>query len=498
MIRKSEMASYSFSIFFLAMSLVPLLLLCLYDHPSTLDDFLVFTQIKNGHNFFADFRLGNRYTTVFWPMLIHFAPKVTIESIAKALAVYRVYAFFFIVFFSFSVYYLVNKINKHILNLSNSSFSLLFSVTMFYLINSAHYLSFFFYDIILTSGYTLGLSLLLVLIALLVGYYKEGKHKALMLTVSIIMSGTIEFYCVILILACFTFLIWKYYKVRKIDFYMVLLLGLNVVIMFSYLYAPWVSAKISTYAPGVADPHSLARFIGWIKGTLAYYGNSIGNAVHYNTLPVIVLIASLAYFGANRRLKMPLLLVVALLSIPALISFSLFYSGVENINDKYSAVMIMNVFVGMAFISLLIYIIAKCEMAYRRFVEKYQVSEPINTISVSISKEMGTVGKRLAILTMIVYAGCITIALPGLSTRTAWKDLLKGTAARYDRDVSAVYSQLLDSSDETAMLTEIRDQPATLIVDDLWTNRKFTDYPMDIDSQIGPFFGKSNIVILPR
>lgn len=93
------------SIFLLTITLLPLFLLCLYNHPSTFDDFVSFNSIKDGYDFTSIWRIGNRYSTPPVSLFWSFSMQPTMQEIQHMLIVYRLYSVFFILFFSFSVFF---------------------------------------------------------------------------------------------------------------------------------------------------------------------------------------------------------------------------------------------------------------------------------------------------------------------------------------------------------------------------------------------------------
>ena len=93
------------SIFLLVITLLPLLILCLYNHPSTFDDFVSFNSTKIDYNFTSIWRIGARYSTPPTSLPWHFSIQPTMEEIQHMLIFYRLYSVFFILFFSFSVFF---------------------------------------------------------------------------------------------------------------------------------------------------------------------------------------------------------------------------------------------------------------------------------------------------------------------------------------------------------------------------------------------------------
>jgi len=491
------------SIVVIIITLLPLLILCIYNHPTTLDDFLTFSARKNGLSYYEVLKIGLRYAIFPGMFLINFSKEPTIFEIQHMLIFYRLYSVFFILFFSFSVFFALKQCNTYFLKIKRAAFFLFYSVVLFFLINSIGHFAYFFYDIILTAGYTYGICLILLFLGFFIKHHFAQKKKgyaAVLFLLAFIINGTMEYYPVLLGFILFVYFISLWIKKREKSFFIIVLFLLCFFTALSYVYSPSVGGKVAAYSPGVSKPYTIQRFSVWFSDTFFYFVRNFLSYFSFKRLPFIIILSLIVAINLNKQkhtiyafyLVLPYFIVTVM-------SFSLFVAGVIYVSGKTSSIIIFNLILAINMLFIFTYIFQKIFILFSRFINKHNLTESVKKITDASIHELSTYRTKLYVIVptvIMLYIGFIGVYKQGLPTRQAWKDILKGTAVRYNIEVLNIYDKLLQSPKKDITLTALENVPETLVADNFWSIEKYKMFPQDINNCIAPFFNKKTIRII--
>lgn len=498
------------SVFLLAITLLPLLLLCLYNHPTTLDDFISFHSTKVGYDFTSIWRIGQRYATPPVSLGWYFSIRPTMPEIQHMLIVYRLYAVFFILGFSISVFFTLKQCNRYFLKMKRSAFFLFYSAVLFFFINSIGHFAYFFYDIILTAGYTYGIGLILLFLGFLITYHfaqKKNVYAMILFFLTFIINGTIEYYAVLQGFILLVYFVSLWIKSKQKNVFVIALFFLSFLTAITYMFSSSVQAKLNGNLPCVKNPYELRNLVLWSRNTFLFFVHNFFHYFSFKTLSILIPISFVSAVSLNKnnyKIQWPYLFLAYF--IITVMSFSLFISGILDIRIKLSSVVIFNVILAVNMIFICTYFLQrycflKCSAVFYTFIHKYDLNESVKKIVEACKQEMYPYRNVFLIIVSMVaalYIGFIAIYDRGLPIRQAWKDVLKGTAARYNVEVLNIYDKLLQSSDKDITLTALKNVPETIIADNFWSIEKYKMFPQDIDMCIAPFFNKKSIRIISQ
>lgn len=491
------------SIFLLVITLLPLLILCLYNHPSTFDDFVSFNSTKIDYNFTSIWRIGARYSTPPTSLPWHFSIQPTMEEIQHMLIFYRLYSVFFILFFSFSVFFVLKQCNIYFLKIKRAAFFLFYSAVLFFLINSIGHFAYFFYDIILTAGYTYGICLILLFLGFLIKYHFTQKKKgyaAVLFLLAFIINGTMEYYPVLLGFILFVYFISLWVKKSEKHFFIIVLFLLCFFTALTYVFSSSVGGKVAAYSPGVSKPYTIQRFSVWFSDTCFYFVRNFLSYFSFKRLPFIVILSLItAIVLKKRKYNVYGFYLILPYFIVTVMSFSLFFAGVVYVSEKTSSIVIFNLILTINMLFTFTYIFQKIFFIFLRFTKKYNLTESVKKITDASIHELSMYRTQFYIIistVIILYIGLVGVYKPGLPTRQAWKDVLKGTAVRYNVEVLNIYNKLSQSPEKDITLTGIENIPETLVVVTFWSFERYKILPQDPDIYLAPFFNKDTIDII--
>ena len=489
----------------IAITLLPLFMLCLYNHPTTLDDFISFNSTKIDYDFTSIWRIGSRYSTPPTSLLWHFSIHPTIQEIQHMLIIYRLYSVFFILFFSFSVFFVLKQCNTYFLKIKRAAFFLFYSGVLFFLTNSIGHFAYFFYDIILTAGYTYGICLILLFLGFLIKYHFTQKKKgyaAVLFLLAFIINGTMEYYPVLLGFILFVYFISLWVKKSEKHFFIIILFLLCFFTALTYVFSSSVGAKLAGYSPGISKPYTIQRFSVWFSDTCFYFVRNFFDCFSFKRLPLIILLSFITAIRLNkRRFKIYGRYLGLSYFIVLVMSFSLFFAGVVYVSGKVSSIVIFNLILAINILFICTCIFQKITVLYSNLIKKYNLAENIKKIQHACIHEFNIYRKRFYIITPVIivfYITFIGVYKPGLPTRQAWKDLLKGTAYSYNAEVLNIYEKVLYFPEKEVTVAAIENIPGTLVVDNFWSVDKYKMFPQDINACIAPFFNKKTIRIISQ
>jgi len=501
------------SVLLLAVTLVPLFILCLYDHPSTFDDFLVFNTCKTNYDFFSSvFRIGQRYATFpVWLAWNIFSSQPTVAEMQRMLVSYRLYAAFFILFFSGSFLFALKQCNTYFFRLAFGSFLFFYTALLFFVINGIKYFSYFFYDTILTAGYTFGICFILLFLGFLIKYHfaqKKNVYAIILFILTFIINGTIEYYAVLQGFILFVYFVSLWIKRKQKNVFVIALFFLSFLTAITYMFSSSVQAKLNGNLPGVKNPYELRNLALWGRNTFLFFLYNFFDYFSFKTLSILIPISFVSAVSLNKnnyKIQGPYLFLAYF--IITVMSFSLFISGILDIRKKLSSVVIFNVIlaVNMIFICtyfLQIHCFPKCSVVFFNFIHKYDLNESVKKIIEAFKREMHPYLNMLFIIVSIItalYIAFIAVYDHGLPIRQTWKEIVKGSAAEYDRQISDIYKTLIESSERNITIKAPDRISFSVMVDPIWSPMDYSSLPQSVHSCIAPFFNKDAIdIIMPN
>jgi len=469
----------------------------MYNHPSVLDDYQLLTEIRDGFDFIAErFKLGYRYFSAVYPVFFYsFSENPTLQEMQHMLFRYKLFSLFIILFFISTVFYVLKQLNSYVFKLSKQYFVLLYALILFILVNSVQMLSTFFYSMISSAGYTLGMCFLFVFIGVLFKYHFSHKKKVfysivLMLSAFII-NGCVEFYPILLGLILFIYLCYSFYTTKKIDFFIAFLLLFCFFIALTFISPPWLKMKRNVYAKNVINVHTVQRYSIWLKDMASYFLNNLLSYFNFKLLPIMVGISCLILTKIKRKIYIEGALVIYIISI--IISYTLFYTGIAQPTKHVAFCPVLNILLAINAIFIFTSFLQFFQIQFLRSQYKNKIENKILE-NIIISRRR----KVHFFIFMIFYLlniGIFGIFTSGLPVRTAWKDILKESAQEYDTKLKKRYAEMTDYSIKSIKIEEIT-TPPSFFIDAIWSYQKFCDFPNDVNLRIGTFFNKE-ITVLP-
>lgn len=487
------------SIFLLAITLLPLFVLCLYNHPQSLDNYRTYYFYEqNGFNYNILQKLipGTRFIGyISCTPFLQIPATLTVTNINSLLTVYRVYSLLIITMFCASFFFFTRQINRFYLKLATVDFIFLYSLLLFIIINSLNRIDLFFYEMVTSAGYTVGLILFFVYAGVLIRYYHKKKilYAVLSSIFVFLLCGTIEYFTIPAGYTAFLFLVMYFVKEKRLSIPILFHLVYCITVFYLFARNPDNASKIAGYSGGIANPYSLNRFMRWLKNINYELLNAFSYLMQQKILPILIFITILL----KKKLCILNLYTVLFIAVNylvcAVMAFAIFVSGISNFNWAPSTIqipyslMIINTFV------LLLYLISTISEKYRiTFIgdgkNLFHVFTYLNAISVSA---------------ILLYFLSISIIQQGLPVRQAWKDILKGTAQNYDTQVQQLYTEIKESHDDIVTVKEITDIPLTLITSNvtsnLWSVSGTYSYQKEYyTNALAPFFFKKDIIIIGK
>ena len=499
-------------IFLLFITLTPLFILCLYNHPSTFDDFVSFDSCKMGHNFSSVFHIGKRYATPPVSLGWNFSsPQPTLTEMQHMLVSYRLYAVFFILFFSFSFLFALKQCNTYFFKLAPGPFLLFYAALLFFVINCIKYFSYFFYDIILTAGYTYGICFILLFLGFFIKYYfaqKKNVYVIILFILTFIINGTIEYYAVLQGFILFVYFVSLWIKHKQKNVFVIALFFLSFLTAITYMFSSSVQDKLDGNLPGVKNPYELRNFALWGRNTFLFFLYNFFDYFSFKTLSILIPLSFVSAVSLNKnnyKIQVPYLFLAYFIII--VMSFSLFISGILDIRNKLSSVVIFNVILAINMIFICTYFLQrycfpKCSAVFFNFIHKYDLNKSVKEIIEACKREIYPCRNMLFIIMSIItalYIGFIAIYDRGLPIRQVWKEIVKGSAAEYDMQISDIYKTLIEASEKNITIKAPDIISFSLMVDPIWLPMDYSGAPQSVHSCIAPFFNKDAIdIIIPN
>ena len=469
------------SLIILLSLLSPLLVINKYNHPATFDDFSNLYSFSNfpEKTLFSALKPGYRYSiffTYFFYWVINISPNL--KSLQRFIIFYRLYSIFIILFFFVSVYILLFTFNKYYIKTKTTIMFFVYSLFIFSVTNFINHFAFFFYDIISTGGYTVGLCLSILLISCVPSYYYNNNRRVPIVLLAFIICGKIEYYTILVAYIAFIVICIKYYKKKKIDWFMCSLIVMAFIIALSYGFSPWVHEKASLYSGRTENIYAFKNFAIFFKSIIKFFIYALKD---YLSLKLCILHLILVLFAASffqkKQIRLSLLFYISFILFICFMSLTLFLSGIFQVDRKTTSVMIFRFFSFMVFTLFF----AQCFVGFYTLFEKIcknlGIINEINLIKIKLGQNVplkNMVCNTASFLFLSFFL--VNIVFSKLPLRNIIYELYKGYAKTYNSQVWQIYKDLLDSKEETVVIYEPDVFIQTSLIQGIWLENIYENY----------------------
>ena len=482
-----------FAIVGLIILLIPLFILCFYTHPQALDNSLTYkTYTEGGINFLEiikEIQPGKRFISYFFVVPLLSLPKtLTIDNITSLLIVYRSYAAAIIVLFCLCFFYVIKIINKFYLKLASAPFFFLYSLLLFIIVNALPRIDLFFYEMTTTTGYTLGISFFFLYIGLLITHYHTDKKIYILLSsiVLFFLCATIEYFTVTAGYAAFVCLLFHIITKKQFKFYTVLHITYCLLAFYLFTLAPGAAEKIAWYSGGIANPHSINQFIKWLKSMNYETLNVWEYLTQRKLIPILILTFFLIKHKIPKFNKYTVLFIIGNYSLCYIMALAIFILGITDFIWVGNVIQIPYILMVINTLFLLFIV-----MSYIQ--KNYKVNFIGNTNDYF---KIFSNSNFILSAAFIVYILYISVAVSGLPIRQAWKDVLKGNAYAYNKQIMQLYDEIRYSTEDTVIINEINTAPESLRAQNIWSTTGNLSLMQDYaNGALEAFFHKKCIII---
>ena len=439
----------------LIVTLVPLLLMNFYNHPSTNDDFYILQHLSLHPNL-SETLLSilikhARYNGFFTNFMLQgLKVSKTIEGIQRYIVFYRLFSIFVILLFFSSILHLFMVFNKYFFKKQKTLVFFIYTIFMFSIVNYINRFAFLFYDFVATNGYTVGLCLSILLLACIPSYYYENKKKTVVVSLSVLTCGFVEYYTIVIAYIVFIVICIKYYKQKKIDFIMFMLIAFCFIIALWYKSAPLAHEKAVLYSGITENLYTSKNFKIFLKSIIRFFIYALKDYISLNIcIYNLILISFTVAFFSRKQIKIPILFYISFLGFIFLMSLTLFLSGIFHVDQKATSVMVFR------FFTFIVYTLffAQCILVLYNYIiklyGKLDISNEVNSIKSKIIENAMAKNAICNILSFVfLFIFFVNFMLCPIPIRSICRELYKGYAKTYNTQVWQIYNDLLDSKED--------------------------------------------------
>lgn len=484
------------SIILITITLLPLFILCQYNHPQHFDNYRTYEYYQeNGftHDMHTFFSPGTRFVSVIYNQLLRLPISLDVNDINLLLTVFRLSSMFIILFFSISLFFLCFVLNKFLVRAAYSKLFILYSVLLFVIINSLPRIDFFFYEMVMVC-YTLGINLFFIYLGLIIIYYHKKDILSLFFSCIVLffLCGTIEYFTVLAGYSAFIYLCVYFLKKRSLDVFVLFHLIYCLVVFYLFATAHGTYDKISIYSGGAQNIYTFQRFFVWFINVTRELYNAGSFVLQRKILPFIILIFILLKNNINNYGKKIVFFLILNYLVSYVMAAFIFISGITSLDVLPNTMQIPYILMVINTILLILYFLSHL-YRYSKIVFEYK-----NIDILSIFNSFNRVSVSL-LLFLILFASIFNRGLP---IRQAWKDVLRGTAKKYNQEVLLIYEKIKNTHTDTVIVNETVNLPLTLTknsyMSNLWSTHGAYPYQKEFfenEGAVARFFGKKNIII---
>lgn len=502
--KRTAACQYFVAICALAYTVLPFLWLCRYVQPQRFEFWWPQDRVALKYSLLTGVP-GVRYVSIWINALWLLAGDFTAAHLPAILLLNKLFAVFIVLFFCISLTVLCHAVNTYVLQLERPRFLLFLSLVFFFVLNAIRRLDYFFYDMVTTTGYTLGLGLCFLYAASMISYYFKGNPVQLVwqFLLVYVLCGTIEYNICFPCFIAFLAAVCTCCRKKRIPLSAVLQILLCLFFFYLHLKAPGNTdgSKFAAYArtdavhqaesfasaassvdaatPAAEQPtiYSLKYFATWCRSMREFYALSWAYVFRIQSLLLLALIYSLAARGLRRLSCIWLLCIVA---GAELIGFALFFASyIVGMLGTWNSHLVQTPHVWLCMNHALALL-----LLCRYFAGHYRLSLVAEEASGRPVKVERFVRSPWIFLLCILVFSC-TREFP---VHHAYADLLKGRARRYDQKIERIYQTILDSGADGALVEGFSpsENPNALI----FNNENAWNSTAVVEPSVEAFFGK--------
>lgn len=487
-----------FLVFFI-LTLLPILQLVFYAHPSDNDNYVSFNALKNASllkiiiNTFFKYGLSCRYSaSVIAATSFTKLPVQITEAVMHTLIIkYRILALIQIICFTLSLFYLCYSFNKYIVK-QNKLFLFSMFVLLYYIVLiSSTFIFHTFYEMVSVSGYTTGLWLTFLLIGLLIdNYYSEKKYIQIAVVVFFI-CGMLEIFPIIAGSILFYSFLLKIIRDKKID-YIFVLFGLFIItVFFLNFFNPFQKIKLESYGNGawVTDKEesrfSLHQIMLYLKEYLILGLNSVKILLRKrNILFTAILTTALSISLVKKNKTINIFSIIPYYIVIAICGFSFHYSylsilSLQRANNLLSILIsFLNIIFITAFEEFVIHFTLPVWKSFYSLFKSFSAKREIATFNNEMKNYFDNNKKTIFVASTIlcVFALLFLVIKPGNIIADCYSAILTESAKQYDQELMARYKIIIDSKDPVVYVPKLTNPPQVLFYMDTLESKAWSDF----------------------
>lgn len=492
-LKNTDVCLIFFSLTVLAMTVIPFFLLCRYNHPGDFDNWWIFRLLldKKGPDLsfssFFSFRGGINFANFFFSGLYNHPEGMSEGLFYSFLKVYHLSAAFYVALFWAASSILFFSLDRAYFHFGGCRSLFFYSLFIYLIFNSVHYPTMAFFDLVSSSGYNAGLAYFLLFLSFSVlAYCAEGRklviYGALSFLSFIFCIFSMEYFPFICGCFSFSFMLHSLVKRRRINFLHTAFLVICLIVFarnfltVRTLVTPDADGFVGKYTGGTNSGLTLAVTMREMLLSVGiYFSRYFRQLVSQRRyLPSVVLLSLASAFALRKRglgfsplAVLPFFLII--LGTAAIFSFAT------------PDVFVMPRYAWTLYVLIFLYLIALFTSLFRSFFALFDKSVASDSEGDFVRVRDGACAVRRIFSRMtasrkslLAFTACGTLVFCFFSLKdsmstvaNAWKDLLKGDAAAYNKEMLDRYDKIFSSeADEPVYLIPIVHRPKSLFVRD--------------------------------
>lgn len=521
--KKLALLQYAVACCILAYTVLPFLVLCRYVQPQRFEFWWPLDRTSLIYSLKSAIP-GTRYVSIWENILWIIAGDFTAAHLPQIVLIDKLFACCIVLLFCASLAALFRSLNTCVLHLEAPRFLLFLSLVFFFVLNAIRRLDYFFYDMVTTTGYTLGLSLSMLYAASMISYYHKGNPVQLVwqFLLAYVICGTIEYNICLPCFIAFLFAVLTVCKKKRLPLAALVQILLCLIMFFLHIKAPGNAdgAKFAAYArtdavhqaesfaavsapaapaadspapagnagAAAAEPasiYSLTYFAAWCRSFRVFYSFSWSYVFRVQSLLLLALIYCFAAQGL-RRIRVAWLLCIG--AGAELIGFAMFFAsyvvGMLGTWDSH-LVQTPHVWLCMNHALLLLTLL-------RFFAGHY------NLTLVPAAAETRLLHVERLVRSPFMFLFCILLfsCTREFPLHHAYADILKGRARHYDQKIERIYQDILSSGADGAIVEGFAssENPNALIFgnENAWNSTAAA-----VEPSVQAFFAKPVTIVRP-
>lgn len=458
------------NIFLLLCTLSPLLALSYYNHPSPADDYCyIDTVFKYGWLEAMNFYYTG-WTGRYFGILLNHSNPLVFHSFTG----FKVLPAILLVAFVYSLYTFFRHVTPTLSRLAHLGFA---GVVFFLFVLQMASMAEAFYWMAAFVGYTLANSLTLLWIVLILRWYRMDTHGAKVLTAAlsavlaacIIGSTETSMLALVLLLAG-----WWGYRIifhRKVDSLMLISLFVSAVSCYFLFTAPGNAARLG--GNSISGDLILSVVFTFKKLVQLSFKWLIGGGVAVFSLAWLVVLTRMSD-GARNYFSLPVWYVFLLyVGIMCSQLFPSYYAVGVGVDPTPRVI--------------------NCVYFFFLIGWFYMIGVVFHAIKRRSQENLNVRPSAYAMLFVVLPVFIAFSVYRSTNVKIIYRDLLRGGASAYDKEMKHRYALLTSTKDRVVYLPAIKSRPQSLFVDEIQSNPKFL-----WNRCMAGYFGKDTIYLKPE